>query len=114
MRALGRLAVLWLTLTAVDGGWEVRFASHPSNVAVLLVTRCEESSMSAVFAYQRADILDGGKVWVQWPRTENGRKCQTTASLLRNEHRTPDGLSDPADEYEAESASASYTYQSKS
>jgi hypothetical protein len=69
--------------------------------------------MSAVFAYQRADILDSGKVWVQWPRTERGRRCSTTVSLLRNDH-TQDGLSDPADEYEAESASASYTYQSKS
>ena len=105
----GHFFVLWLTLTAVNGGWEVRFASHPSNVAVLLVTRCEESAMAAVFAYQRVDVLEDGKVWVRWPQTERGRTCSTEASLLRNEKVT-DGLSDPADEYAAESAVGTYTY----
>jgi hypothetical protein len=108
MRPASVLLTLWLTLTAVNGGWEARFASHPSNVAVLLVTRCEGGG-PPVFAYQRADIIEDGKVWVRWPQTERGRRCSTDASLLRNDKVT-DGLSDPADEYAAESDSGSYIY----
>jgi hypothetical protein len=104
----GHLFVLWLTLTAVNGGWEVSFASHPSNVAVLLVTWCE--GQPPTYAYQRADVLEDGRVWVRWPQTERGRRCSTDASLLRNEKLEPGGLSDPTDEHVVESASGGYVY----
>src|SRR3990167_6243039 len=101
--------LLWLTLAAVNNGWEVTFDSHPSNVAVLFITYCDDGGQP-FFAYQRQDV-DGRSTsaYQVWPRIgEPDRRCSTAVSLMRNE-KAEGGLSMLSDEYEAESATGSFT-----
>jgi hypothetical protein len=95
-----RILLIWVSLVAVNGGWGVRFDPHPNNVAVTLVTECEQ-----FFAFNRHELEPGdSNVWFVRADAGNGAYCVVRVGVVR---RPADRMDDPTAEYVAEWTSAS-------
>lgn len=81
--------LLLIVILYSANGWVVSWEAHEDNVAVVVVTECDNP---AFVAYNRQDVdAKQNRTTFRRHRVPDGAKCFVTAMLMRNTDVSPEG-----------------------